>query len=66
MRNLEKWELMKKYLKKPNYVKAGVLLQDVEMFDAGFFGLSPKEAAIMDPQHRHFLGCAWDGFEDSG
>lgn len=53
-------------LKKPNYVKAGVLLQDVEMFDAGFFGLSPKEAAIMDPQHRHFLECAWEAFEDSG
>lgn len=53
-------------LEKPNYVKAGVVLQDVEMFDAGFFGLSPKEAAIMDPQHRHFLECAWEALEDSG
>lgn len=53
-------------LKKPNYVKAGVILQDLEMFDAGFFGLSPKEASIMDPQHRHFLECSWEALEDSG
>jgi len=53
-------------LAKPNYVKTGVVLQDIEMFDAPFFGLSPKEASIMDPQHRHFLECAWEALEDSG
>lgn len=53
-------------LARPDYVRAGVVLEDLEMFDAGFFGLSPKEAAIMDPQHRHFLECAWEALESSG
>lgn len=50
----------------PQYVKAGGPLEDVECFDAGFFGLSPKDAAIMDPQHRHFYECAWSALEDAG
>ncbi len=48
------------------YVKAGAFLSDMEMFDAGFFGFSPRDAAIMDPQHRHFLECAWEALEDAG
>ncbi|NOT08100.1 MAG: SDR family NAD(P)-dependent oxidoreductase [Gemmatimonadales bacterium] len=50
----------------PDYVKSGAILPDMEMFDAGFFGLSPREASIMDPQHRHFLECAWEALEDAG
>lgn len=50
----------------PNYVRRTSDLPDMEMFDADFFGLSPKEAAIMDPQHRQFLECAWEAFEDAG
>ncbi|KAB1088268.1 KR domain-containing protein [Neorhizobium galegae] len=50
----------------PNYVPRGADLPDMEMFDAEFFGLNPKEAAIMDPQHRHFLECAWEAMEDAG
>ncbi|MGH7468365.1 MAG: SDR family NAD(P)-dependent oxidoreductase [Longimicrobiales bacterium] len=50
----------------PNYVKSAFLLDDVEMFDPAFFGLSPKEGAIMDPQHRHFLECAWAATEHAG
>lgn len=53
-------------LENPNYVKSGVVLDNLEMFDAEFFGLSPKEAAIMDPQHRHFLECAWEALESAG
>ena len=49
-----------------NYVKAGMILNNMEMFDAGFFGLSPLDAKVMDPQHRHFLECAWEAFEDAG
>ena len=49
---------------KKNYVPRTADLQDMEMFDADFFGLSPKEAAIMDPQHRQFLECAWEAMED--
>jgi acyl transferase domain-containing protein/acyl carrier protein len=50
----------------PNYVKAASVLEDVELFDAGFFGLSPREADVMDPQHRLFLECAWEALEDAG
>lgn len=53
-------------LKKPNYVKAGTVLPDVEWFDAPFFDLSPREAEVMDPQHRLFLECAWEALEQAG
>jgi acyl transferase domain-containing protein/thioesterase domain-containing protein len=53
-------------LKLPNYVKAGVVLDGVEMFDADFFGFSPREAECTDPQHRVFLECAWEALENAG
>lgn len=53
-------------LNDPNYVPAGAILDDVELFDAGFFEFTPKEAEVMDPQHRIFLECAWEAMEDSG
>ena len=53
-------------LVQPEYVKSGVVLEDLDMFDAPFFGFSPKDASIMDPQHRIFLECAWEALEDAG
>ncbi len=53
-------------LRDPNYVPVGAVLPDMEMFDAAFFGFSPREAAIMDPQHRHFLECSWEALENAG
>lgn len=53
-------------LNTPNYVKANAVLSDVEEFDADFFGFSPKEAEILDPQHRLFLECAWEALENAG
>jgi acyl transferase domain-containing protein/acyl carrier protein/SAM-dependent methyltransferase len=53
-------------LSDPRYVRAGAVLSDIEMFDAAFFGFSPREAAILDPQHRLFLECAWEALEDAG
>ncbi|MFN3937269.1 MAG: type I polyketide synthase, partial [Gemmobacter sp.] len=50
----------------PNYVPCAAPLDDFADFDAEFFGLSPKEAAIMDPQHRQFLEVAWEALEDAG
>lgn len=50
----------------PDYVRAAAPLPGMEHFDAGFFGLSPRDAAVMDPQHRHFLECAWEAMEDAG
>ncbi|MDF2368247.1 type I polyketide synthase [Sneathiella sp.] len=55
-----------KELADPNYVRAANYLSDMECFDAGFFGFSPREASILDPQHRHFLECAWEALEDAG
>ncbi len=49
-----------------HYVKAGSLLEGVEMFDAGFFGYNAREAEIMDPQQRLFLEHAWHALEDAG
>ncbi|MBV7331443.1 amino acid adenylation domain-containing protein [Chloroflexi bacterium TSY] len=53
-------------LNNPNYVKAGAVLDGIEMFDATFFGYSPKEAAVTDPQQRTLLECAWEAFERAG
>ncbi|HUG25488.1 polyketide synthase [Piscinibacter sp.] len=50
----------------PNYVRASLVLPDMEMFDAEFFGFSKRDAAVLDPQHRHFLECAWEALEDAG
>jgi acyl transferase domain-containing protein len=53
-------------LQDPNYVKAEGVLADVELFDAAFFGLTPREAETMDPQHRLFLEEAWKALEHAG
>jgi acyl transferase domain-containing protein len=50
----------------PNYVPVGAVLPGMEDFDARFFGFSPREASIMDPQHRHFLEIAWSALENAG
>ncbi len=49
-----------------NYVPAAAMLDGFADFDAEFFGLSPKEAAIMDPQHRQFLEVSWEALESAG
>ncbi len=54
------------HLRHPRYVKAAAELQDMELFDGEFFGFSPKESAIVDPQHRHFLEVCWEALEDAG
>ena len=49
-----------------SYVKARPVLPDVDQFDAGFFDMRDREAALTDPQHRIFLECAWEALEDGG
>ncbi len=49
-----------------NYVPYSAHLDGFEMFDGEFFGLSPKDSAIMDPQHRQFLETAWEALENAG
>ncbi|MGF1481431.1 MAG: SDR family NAD(P)-dependent oxidoreductase [Cyanophyceae cyanobacterium] len=53
-------------LNHPHYVKASPILDDIEFFDAEFFGYSPKEAKLIDPQQRLLLECAWESLEDAG
>jgi acyl transferase domain-containing protein/SAM-dependent methyltransferase len=50
----------------PNYVRAAGVLEEVELFDAHFFGYSAREAALMDPQQRLFLETAWTALEHAG
>lgn len=53
-------------LRHPNYVKAGGVLPDLDLFDAAYFGLTPSETRMLDPQHRLFLECVKTAFEDAG
>ncbi|MEQ9620457.1 amino acid adenylation domain-containing protein [Coleofasciculus chthonoplastes] len=50
----------------PHYVKAGAILADIDQFDREYFGYSPREAEILDPQQRIFLECAVTALEDAG
>ena len=53
-------------LRDPLFVNAAALMDDADGFDAAFFGFTPREAELMDPQHRVFLECAWEALEDAG
>ncbi|HEX9942198.1 MAG TPA: beta-ketoacyl synthase N-terminal-like domain-containing protein [Thermoanaerobaculia bacterium] len=50
----------------PAYVRAKGVIDGVEMFEPAFFGYTPREAELMDPQHRLLLECAWEALEDAG
>ena len=50
----------------PDYVAAHGVLEGAELFDAGFFGIPPREADYLDPQHRLFLETCRNALEDGG
>ena len=50
----------------PAYVPVNGALDGIDRFDAAFFGVTPRDAEIMDPQHRLFLECAWEALEAGG
>jgi acyl transferase domain-containing protein len=50
----------------PQFVMAGGVVPDIDLFDAELFRMSAQEAALTDPQHRMFLECAWTALEDAG
>jgi acyl transferase domain-containing protein len=47
-------------------VPAAFLLDQADCFDAPFFGMSPREAALTDPQHRILMECAYEALEHAG
>jgi acyl transferase domain-containing protein len=50
----------------PDYVACRPHLEDVDKFDAEFFGMFAREAALTDPQHRVFLEICWEALEAAG
>lgn len=52
--------------KRGHYVPARGLFKDADCFDAAFFGVHPKEAEVIDPQHRVFLEACWVALERAG
>ncbi len=49
-----------------HFVKARPILENVDAFDAPFFGMHSREADLTDPQHRLFMECCWEALEDAG
>ncbi|MBW4556596.1 MAG: SDR family oxidoreductase [Trichormus sp. ATA11-4-KO1] len=63
---LEKLGIEAALLKDPNYVKAEGVVNGIDLFDASFFDISPREAEVMDPSLRFFLEHSWKALEDAG
>lgn len=53
-------------IRSSNYVPARGVIRNIDLFDAAFFNLSPREAEIMDPQFRIFLENSWESLENAG
>ncbi|UCH96725.1 MAG: SDR family NAD(P)-dependent oxidoreductase, partial [Candidatus Aminicenantes bacterium] len=63
---LEQMGVEEELAKNPAFITAKGRLQDIEYFDSLFFGYTPGEAAIMDPQMRIFHECCWEALENAG
>lgn len=71
IRDLGEEELLRtgvnpEWLRNPDYVKATASMDDIDLFDAAFFDISGREAAVMDPQQRIFLETCWHALENAG
>ncbi|MGD2087205.1 MAG: polyketide synthase, partial [Candidatus Aminicenantes bacterium] len=63
---LEAQGISRTRLEDPNCVKVKGIIEDLEFFDAGFFGFSPVEAEVMDPQLRILYESSWEVLETAG
>jgi acyl transferase domain-containing protein len=63
---LREYGISEKDINNPSYVKTKGFIEDAEYFDSFFFGLSPKEASIIDPQIRLLAECSYNALEDAG
>lgn len=48
------------------FVRSRAIIDNVDLFDAEFFGMLPRECELTDPQQRILMECAWEAFEDAG
>ena len=58
--------LPKEVVENPNFVPVQATIEDKDLFDPGFFNISPKDAELMDPQFRLLLLHSWKAVEDAG
>lgn len=66
-KELSQYEVNYEELKNnPGFVPARGILDDIDKFDAGFFGYTPKHAELIDPQHRIWLETTWHALENAG
>ena len=67
----KRWDMDEFYHSSPDavgkmYCRHAGLMDDIDKFDAEFFGISPHEAECMDPQQRILLEVAWQTLENAG
>ncbi|MGW3783613.1 beta-ketoacyl synthase N-terminal-like domain-containing protein [Micromonospora chokoriensis] len=60
------WGVPKDLVERPGFVPARAVLTDADRFDHRLFSYSPSDSALMDPQQRILLECAWAALEHAG